>query len=141
MSLSTDKSLRQLGLTAGACSQSYLLTKSRAVIRWAAPQEMLCAAALKASGSAWAVFETARQRYKQLTRASASRNDKLRHMTADTAAPMAQGAAIAWSIAPKMLAPSLPLTSMRMVSPNFMNSVLGLPSWMVSMQRFSAMQL
>jgi hypothetical protein len=30
---------------------------------------------------------------------------------------------------------------MRMVSPNFMNSVLGWPSWMVSMQRFSAMQL
>ena len=30
---------------------------------------------------------------------------------------------------------------MRIVSPNFMKSVNGLPSWMVSMARFSAMQL
>jgi len=55
--------------------------------------------------------------------------------------PQAAGEAMLWSMAPKMLVPSLPLISMRMVSPNFMNSVLGLPSWMVSMQRFSAMQL
>lgn len=40
----------------------------------------------------------------------------------------ASGDAISWSMAPKMLEPSLPLTSMRMVSPNFMKSVLGLPS-------------
>ena len=45
------------------------------------------------------------------------------------------------SIAPKTLCPSLPFISIRMVSPNFMNSVAGLPSWMVSMARFSAMQL
>ena len=51
------------------------------------------------------------------------------------------GSTMFWSMAPKMLWPSLPFISMRMVSPKRMNSVLGAPSWMVSMQRFSAMQL
>jgi hypothetical protein len=40
-----------------------------------------------------------------------------------------------------MLLPSLPFISMRIVSPKRMNSVVGLPSWIVSIARFSAMQL
>jgi hypothetical protein len=52
-----------------------------------------------------------------------------------------RGAAIFCSIAPNTLCPSAPFISIRIVSPNFMNSVEGWPSWMVSMARFSAMQL
>jgi hypothetical protein len=48
---------------------------------------------------------------------------------------------ISCSIAPNKLSPFCPFISMRMVSPNFMNSVAGLPSRMVSIARFSAMQL
>ena len=50
-------------------------------------------------------------------------------------------ATIFCSMAPNRLWPSLPFISIRIVSPNFMNSVDGLPSWMVSIARFSAMQL
>lgn len=57
------------------------------------------------------------------------------------AARAQRGAAIFWSMAPKMLWPSRDFISMRMVSPNFMNPVEGLPSCTVSMARFSAMQL
>ena len=43
------------------------------------------------------------------------------------------------SIAPNTLAPSNPFISIRMVSPNCMNSVFGAPPSMVSTARFSAM--
>ena len=49
--------------------------------------------------------------------------------------------AIFCSMAPNMLCPSWPFISIRMVSPYFMKPVEGLPSWMDSIARFSAMQL
>ena len=55
--------------------------------------------------------------------------------------PQPASGTISCSIAPNKLSPFWPFISMRMVSPNFMNSVEGLPSRMVSIARFSAMQL
>ncbi len=52
-----------------------------------------------------------------------------------------RGAVTVWSMAPNRFWPSRPFISMRIVSPYRMKPVEGWPSCMVSMARFSAMQL